>query len=404
MRARLLRRLTHTTADVRGSIALALLLVLFVTSVILVLALESAQAQRGTVRDRSYTLAIHNADAGVQAAVYTLNRRTREAAYGGTLSDPHSGATSTGPWTWTAALAADGRTWRVTSTGTYAGRSRTVLADVRNSVRFAHALLTDRATRLVGNNSFDTYRSPSQPPALAPNEATLASNGTIKAIAGSTSAGGVVLYNTLEEAAPQRCTGQPAICGAPQTLPHPAPLTSDDDLRFITSATAACKAAAGVSTLPDWIASRDAVVSGGVAYFSPGGPGPYCFRNLVFDRSTQFSPAPGTSAVVYLEGTMTVSARTTVNIGAGEVAPVSSRLQVYTAAAGTLDWDTGARFAGGVYAPRASCGEKTSAGTEIYGALVCGSFDVRGGLRFHYDLSLRSETTSSYAVTAWQER
>ena len=302
MTARLLRRLARTTTDDRGSIALALLLVLFVTSVILVLALETAQAQRGTVRDRSYTLAIHNADAGVQAAVYTLNRRTREAAYGGTLSDPHSGTTGTGPWSWTAALAADGRTWRVTSTGTYAGRSRTVLADVRNSVRFAHALLTDRATRLVGNNVFDTYRSPSLPPALAPNDATLASNGTIKAIAGSTSAGGVVLYNTLEEAGPQRCTGQPAMCGAPQTLPQPAPLTSDDDLRFITSATAACKAAAGVSTLPDWIASKDAVVSGGVAYFAPAGPGPYCFRNLVFDRSTLFGPAPGKSAVVLPRG------------------------------------------------------------------------------------------------------
>ncbi len=399
-----MRHIRRAAGAETGSVMLALLFVTLVGGLLVALVVNAWQGQRFTRADRTYTFAIHNAEAGVQDAVYTLNRRSREATFGGNLGDPHPGSTTTGQYTWSAIPSTDSRSWRVSSTGSYQGRSRTVLADVRNVVRFPVAILSDRSTRLVGNNVLDTYSSPSTPPAMTPNVAVLGSNGTISAPNASTSTGGSTLYNFQNDPNPNRCTGTTALCSTATREAYPADLTSDDALRFISTAIAKCKTDSGLTTLPDWIASRDAVISGGVAYFAPAGTGPYCFRNMLFDRTTQFSPSPGKPAVVYLEGTVSVANRITVNIPAGDLAPASPNLQIYTATTGAVDWATGSRFAGAVYAPRAECGERSGAIVEIYGVLVCGTFNSRGGLRYHYDLALRTQLNNTYSIVKWQEQ
>ena len=390
-----------------GSIPLALLLLIFVTGMLVMLMLDTARGQKSTTADRRYTLAIHHADAGVQQALYALNRRTREPNFGDPMSGPHPGSITTGTFDWSAVLGADGRTWTVTSRGTYQGRSRTVVAELQRTLRFQHAVLTDRSTRLVGDDVFDTYASPATPPAMSPNLAVLASNGTIRSPASSTSAGGTVLYDYADKPDPQRCVGTTIGCATAVKEPLPAPITSDDDLRFIRAALKVCRDAAGLSPtaeLPDWIASRDAVMSGNTAYYAPTATGPACYRNVVFDRNVRFRPAPGKPAVLYVEGRVTVAKSTLVNIAPGEPAPTAADLQIYSAHSGSVDWDTGSRFAGAVFAPRAACGGRGGGSVEIYGAVVCGTFASRGGMRFHYDLSLRTMIGNSVSIISWRER
>ena len=284
-----------------------------------------------------------------------------------------------------------------------------MIGTARNFVLWPHAVLTDRSTRLLGSNAVDSYDSSQNLwPALSPGQGSLGSNGRITAGAGSTTVdGGVTLYDTVRDSSPSRCTGA---CAPLRTEHYPRDLTSADALAFITNSQGSgaldvCKTQLG--TLPDWIASRDGG-TGATAVFPPttqSGPN-YCFRQLVFDRNTTLATGfdAATPVQTYVEESIAVHGKIRVNAPSGATKPpLSPALRLYTATTLPINWGAQSTFAAAVYAPRAECGEKSGATVEIYGGLVCGTFDTRGGWKMHYDLALQRLTANTFSLASWQE-
>jgi hypothetical protein len=388
-----------------GSVVLALLLSLLVVTMLTALVSYTVQGYGATGRDRHWSLAIHTAEVGVQHALYRLNQPGTVDATA--MAGPNAGTTASGTYSWTAVpTTTDGRSWRVTSRGTHRDRSRTVVVEIAASQRFPAALAVDRTVRLTGNNVLDTYDSATgSPPALSPNTALIGSNGTVHTPATSTTAGGVVLHDFGAAPDPGRCTGSTALCGAPMTRHAPYDIASENAVARITSTIAWCKDRIASTTLPDWTAS----VHGGTgttAVFAPAGAGPYCYRRMVFDRSTVLdarftSQAP---AEVFLEEELTVTQKVRVNAPTSVTAPRSPALRISTASSNEITWGAQAVMAASLQAPRAECAEKSGGGVELFGALVCGSFQGRGGLRLHYDRALHSQGGASFSVVSWEER
>lgn len=427
----------HALSRERGSVPLALLVVMIMAGLTSIVYARATADQRSVRADNEFTTAIHAAEAGVEEATFRLNNHLVVGS-----SAAGTGSAGDYDYAWTATKM-PGNPWTVTSTGTGPDAvSRTVVAELTDQPVFFASLATHLGISFTGGNKADSYNSRTQVRCSgrpAPLTSTvscygiIASNGPIN----MGSSGGDTNYADRvrvhdwanpQNNGPQRCGPSNSIyCAPPFRENVDRPLDIRQAVPLVEEMLAGCPASP-----PSWRASDHATGSGNnrVAVLNPSHApvqttiGPvYCYGELHFDVNTtvpaSFTADNGLFVVVRnqikVEGAVSVNCPVCAGgFPAPPNRPAARRLQIFT-----LAQDTGsgsnvlaavqvrqhAKIAAAIYAPDASCGNNQSnAQVEIYGSLVCKTVLNQGGWQFHYDEDLLGGLTSGeYDIHRWRE-
>src|SRR6266540_1629861 len=145
-------RPTHASAArQRGSVAMALIVIMVATIMVVALLVTTQIGLRSARRSGDSANALQLADAGINDAAKAVT------AHSSSFSDTSSLGTA-GSYTYTATK--DGAVWRLDATGTDAtGVKRRVLADAVDQPLFGHAFFALAASELKG--TADSYTGPS---------------------------------------------------------------------------------------------------------------------------------------------------------------------------------------------------------------------------------------------------
>jgi hypothetical protein len=415
--------------DDRGSIPIALLGIIALTSVMGALVANAVGSTRTARFDQRYTEVIQVADAAAQAGANHLIRAIAPSdLQSRTTPATGSGALDAVPYTWTAERrpVTECRTggsvancWRVTGVATTPAAAgvdavtRTVALQVSDNARFFVAAFSDVGMRLRGGNAADSYL-PGVSGGVNLGNGIVGSNGTIR-LNGNTYVDGVQLFSFAGALATYaRCDGrnQAGQCagllaaGGPvwpsATFVDPLEVGPGEDLdtAFIDAARTDPARCNGVAPT-DWRASLNGGVLG-----NPTGPTRQvmCVNNLIIDTNT--TVAAGRTVEVYVYGTFSTSNDTTLNCSGCTATsrPDSTRLRIYSDG-GDVNIGNHNFVAAAIYAPESTCGGNPSnAQAEIFGSLICRDITNQGGWGFHYDEQLRSIGDGDYQMHAWQER
>ncbi|CAN5866502.1 MAG: hypothetical protein M3Q82_03120 [Actinomycetota bacterium] len=381
--------------DDRGSLPLAMLAAIIVTSLVVVMVSATLTGTRATRFDRSYTTVIQAADAGIQEATHRIVRGSLDPA-----SPSGAGAIGDASYSWTATNVSPVE-WEITSTGTMPdGTDRTVEATVKDEPRFFLAAFADRGLSFAGGNGADSYGTSG----WYTGNGIVAGNEDIRLNGSSTTVDGVVLYNWDAYPDLSRCvhtggSGCDDVRNTPEAIAPSArigpPMQVGDqlDTAFIDEQLAACG-----TPLNSWTAS----VNGGVLG-PPLTPEVFCVQDLIIDIETTVS-AP---VQIYVAGNVSIKNQRSVNClagcTAGASAPDSTDLQIYSSG-GDVELGNHAKIAAAIYAPESNCkGNPSSAQAEVFGSLICGTITNQGGWQFHFDDELLSHGKGQFAVQDWRE-
>src|SRR6266545_3908488 len=192
-------RPTHASAArERGSVAMALIVIMVATIMVVALLVTTQIGLRSARRSGDSANALQLADAGINDAAKAVT------AHSSSFSDTSSLGTA-GSYTYTATK--DGAVWRLDATGTDAtGVKRRVLADAVDQPLFGHAFFALAASELKG--TADSYTAPSNtcatdtypdkyiPPAVTV-PAGLSSEGSLVCPTGGTIPSGTHLYSSI---------------------------------------------------------------------------------------------------------------------------------------------------------------------------------------------------------------
>jgi hypothetical protein len=415
--------------DDRGSIPIALLGIIALTTVVGALVATTVASTRTARFDQQYTEVIQVADAAAQAgATHLLRAVDPDDLQRATSSFAGSGTLDGVPYTWAAERrpANECRTggtvancWRVTGTATSPGAAgvdpvtRDVALQVSDSARFFVAAFSDVGMRLRGGNASDSYL-PGISGGVNLGNGIVGSNGTIR-LNGNTYVDGVQLFSFTGALANYgRCDGQNRAgqCagllapGGPvwpsATFVEPLEVGPNEDLDtlFIDEARTDPARCNGVVPV-DWLASSNGGVIG-----DPAGPTSQvlCVEDLLIDTDTVV--AAGRSVEVYVYGTVSIANHTSLNCtGCSETSrPDSTNLRIYSDG-GAVNIGNHSEVAAGIYAPESECGGNPSnAQAEIFGSLICRDITNQGGWGFHYDQQLLTLGDGNYQMHAWWER
>ena len=432
--------------DERGSIPLALLVVIIVGAVTAVLTSTVITGQRSTRFDAAFTDAVQYADAGVQDAVVKLNNNSLAAGsytldVDSTPADPVVQTTQITP-----------QRWEVSGTATVNGTTRRVVAEIREVPLFGFALFARNGVAFNGANATDSYSSASGGTWCTGNgvvgtDGALEFSGLKNSPCHPTNkitVDGAVLYGcgaldaaacraTTYDGAP-RCTHSGGdnclttdenLSGVPEpdndgrltAQADPFKLTPEEELQRVIDEDAVCEAAgwpdappAGVANAQprDWVTDDGDVLTPRAA---ATGRDFYCVESLTFKGDTSVNRGPSGEPVrIHVRDTITVEGSgTTVNCNSCNSnnpynqRPDSAALQVIgrNTQSFNLD-DPQIMWAAAVYAPSAQC--EGPAGVDIYGSLICELVDNVGAWNFHYDDALQEVGGSGrYAIATYRE-
>lgn len=372
------RRRGARASDERGSMPLAMLAVVVVGGLTATVFASVVQGQRTTRFDRDFTGAVHVAETGAQEGLFRIAAgRVAPSA----TPAPVAGSVGGAPYSWTACplSAADacqstatGR-WRVRSTGTLGGVSRTVDLIAQQRSRFGNALYAEVKVHLTGSGEVRSYRGSSYTAANGNGNGRVQSGGSLQPAG---------MSSTIDQQIPNQ----------------PLDLASDAEMKFITDRLGACGA-----TLPDWN-SNTPLTSLPAASTSPL---TYCLNSATF--STNWQPPAG-GVVLFVRGAVSFGSKAQVNCANCTTSsmpsplPVSSNLQIYSAGA-SVAFQKGDRIAAGIYAPRADCrGNQSMPDVRIYGSLVCGTVKTNGQFSLYYDEALGDIRAGTVRTTSWTEQ
>src|SRR6266542_1761528 len=158
-----------SAARERGSVAMALIVIMVATIMVVALLVTTQIGLRSARRSGDSANALQLADAGINDAAKAVT------AHSSSFSDTSSLGTA-GSYTYTATK--DGAVWRLDATGTDAtGVKRRVLADAVDQPLFGHAFFALAASELKG--TADSYTGPSNTCATDPGMGVVGSNGSI---------------------------------------------------------------------------------------------------------------------------------------------------------------------------------------------------------------------------------
>jgi hypothetical protein len=455
-----------STADERGSLALALLAAIVASGIAVALVNTVIQSERTARFDRSFTNAVQVADAGVQDAFYRIEHGLLSLDIGDqVLSDP--------AWIegWDVRYEVErltSRSYEVRSTGYLDGITRTVVARIDEEALFFPGAFGDRLVALNGTSTLvDSYESRSTncvgnaDPARCwgANPSTNlfgTGNGALGTneifdFSGNTTVNRAILYDwaanpgqnpTEDNPGGSRCVGpnvnspcKPEVLrfvddrleyGSQEQMQFIVDKLDDDRCsepgRELGSATFGGKI--GNTTYPTTLEPYSTDFED--SPFSPADPGwenYYCADRLSFVGQTTFPGAtPETPVVIFVRDSVAVSNQTTVNClncpssGSGKYwrgpnfdrRPKAQSLQIYVATdneqgGADVSVAAGSVWAGVIYAPRARCGAPGGAGADIYGSIVCRYVDNVGNWKFHFDEALADLGRGVYTVATWRE-
>lgn len=432
----------HTEEN--GSLVLALLAAVIIGGLITVVFATTVTGQRNVRFDRSFSNAIHAADAGVNAALTHVN--TLEAGGQQAVGAAASGSDTLDGYDfdWTATKTTRTK-WEVRATGESPdGTVRVLEASLQTNPLFAYSAFAKTQADLSGNNTSDSYDYTI--PDADTGEGVIGTNGTIRIGNSSTASqvDGIELHDFHDDPDDPSDDDQDSIparvdiCANAECQPFhvleenggkirglfPKPLVFDDwwieasfeqkqerrpgDSKPYPTGTP-CTDMDTDADGPGWTIT--ATATGTMIE-----PGIYCTSSLTITgptdgkvdiRTNANGPADPDEVVIYTQGPINVAGQLRINCNSPDLpncpTPVASNLQIYSIGPDvTIGQQTD--FAALIYAPRANCtSPQSNAAVDIYGALVCQSLGNVGGWAFHFDESSREITTSEFAVTTWRE-
>lgn len=432
----ILQRLRGAAGE-RGSVPLALLVVIMMAGLTTATLSRTITEQRSTRFDNEFTTAVHAGEAGIAEGVFRLNNQlvTGDAASGAGDANGYA-------YTWEARRDGYGQ-WTVTSSGVGPdGVERTLVAEVSDRPIFDLALATHIGIEFAGGNTADSYHSGLQRRcSTSPNPncfGVIASNGDIdmgSSGASTNYADRVHVHDWANPAntGPGRCSPTGSVyCdeafGHRRNLDDPLDIRGD--VLLVEELRDACTAAAAFST---WRASAVAPANNATATLDlpaanalshPDVGAFHCLSELVFDRNTVLPSTVTAQAPYFLvvRDTIRVDGHVKVNCAAcgssfpaSPSMPVAPALQILTVAddgmlgsnvLAAVQIRQHAKLGAAIYAPNASCGNQqgSNAQVEIYGAIVCKAVLNQGGWRFHYDEALLDGLrTGRYFIDRWRE-
>jgi Tfp pilus assembly protein PilX len=395
----------HAAARERGSVAMALIVIVVATIMVVALLVTTQVGLRSARRAGDSANALQLADAGINDAAKAITAHTSD--FSGT-----SGLGTAGSYSYTATK--DGSIWRLDATGTDAtGVKRRVLADAVDQPLFGNAFFALAASDLKG--TADSYTGPSNTCASTPGMGVVGSNGSITFTGGT----GTSAYNCRHDTDPawQYAADGCAFFGQ-STIPLDA--KGNDPI-----GRGACPREPDTATYPDKYVPPAVTVPAGVTSegdFScaPGEAipsGTHLYSSITLRDGCRVSGAG--AAVLFVTGPVTIGAKPDGEcnnvINAPPAGACSSgqyqsgwpaMLQINVAGSGTVDFANHAVFWGVVNAP-ARVFNASGQGTphvEVFGAVLANSASAAAQFEFHYDQSLRTQlTTGQYRVTNWRE-
>ncbi|MEX2618638.1 MAG: hypothetical protein WD250_00305 [Egibacteraceae bacterium] len=421
----------------RGSVPLALLVVIIMAGLTSMLYARTTAEQRSVQRDGAFTTVVHAAEAGVEEAAFELNSNliVGDSATG-------SGTANGYDYTWSATRADETGPWVVTSTGTGPNdASRTVVAELADRPIFDTSLATHLGVNFQGGNSADSYSSATQQRCPGPSPqcfGIVASNGNIDM--GSSGSGAnyadrvhVHDWANPDNNGPERCGPSASVyCDENNDPQHR--YNVDEPLDIGVGVPLVQDLLDGCSSFPSWTASDNVTGTGdpAAATLAPSDPESdlrvggdyYCFSELLFDVKTELpsSVTADDGLVIVVRDRIKIDGHVEVNctgcssgFPADPNMPAARRLQIFTLAddqpaqgnnvLAAVQVRQHAKLGAAVYAPNASCGnQQSNAQVEIYGSLVCKTVLNQGGWQFHYDEDMASGLrTGDYHVHSWRE-
>ena len=441
--------------DDGGSMVMALLAAIVVAGLVSIIVATTITGQRAARFDQDFTGALHVAEAGVQEALFKLNNR--QIKDGDSESGPVTGGGEVNGRTyeWSAEQISE-HEWKVLSTRTDDGVTRSVEAVISDGPLFNLAAFADNLLNLGGTNHADSYHSgwnnstgtlDSALQEWCTGKGRVGSNdgldfsgsgsGTATCAYARTdqTVDGVDLYDwSGENADPDRCThsgGSNCVYnGEAQYETHEHGIEFDEDVAWMEDVLDRC------STLPDIAASdfdgqippADATTGVKLHEGDDDSPYAYCAKTLTFDVHTSLDGASPANPVVFMvedwvEANLSGGNRLRVNCddctannlnpAAEDIYPQAGALQIYTPSADGASPDSGdvigirqhSRVAAAIYAPRGTCGGTGNAQVHIFGALICWDIPGVGGWNFHYDEALAEQIrTHRYSIIRWAEQ
>jgi hypothetical protein len=390
------RRLPGLAGE-RGSVTMAMLVMLIVTGLVVALMATALSGLRGSRRAGDSANALQLADAGINDATKAISAHTTSFTASGSLG-------SAGSYSYTATK--DGTVWRLDSTGIDAtGVRRRVLADAVDQPIFGQAFFGLADVSLKG--TADSYTGPTNTCSTTPAAGVVGSNGTIS-LTGGTGA--------------RNCRGG--------SWSYPVDGCNFSGQTTIPSgavAVGACPPAPDSYTDPQKFNPPPVIVPAGLtsegAYTCPANgtipSGTHLYSSLTFNGGCKV--ASGGAAVLYVTGPVTIgvdtgSCKSVVNAPTGACAssfPSSwyeagwtSRLQINVAGNGTVAFANHAIFWGVINAPN-SLVTASGGGTpqvDVFGSVLANSATSAAQFGFHYDQALKQQfSTGEYQITNWRE-
>ncbi|HEX6673819.1 MAG TPA: hypothetical protein VF486_02175 [Actinomycetes bacterium] len=392
-------------ADERGSVAMAMMVILVATTMVVALLATTQAGLRATRRAGDSDNALQLADAGINDAAKAIAANTTSFTRTASLG-------ASGSYTYTATK--DGIAWHLDSVGTDAnGAKRRVLADAEDTPLFSNAFFALTSSMLKG--TADSYTSPTDTCSTSPGLGVVGSNGTITFTGGigATNCRGAFGWTYVADGCdfygqttiPPDANGDNPI-GIGRCPPAPDTYTTTQ--KFVPPTV----------TLPSGVASEG-------AYTCPANgtipSGTHVYTTITLNGGCQV-PSGGTS-VLYATGTVTIgidagSCKSVVNAPRGVTPNCSnfpagwyksnhpSSLQINVAGNGTVSFANHAILWGVINAPN-SLVSAAGGGTpqvDVFGSVLASSAASAAQFAFHYDQALRTElTTGQYRLANWRE-
>jgi hypothetical protein len=381
----------------RGSVAVAMMIIVIVTILIVALLATALSGLRSSRRAGDSANALQLADAGINDATKAISAHTTNFNGNGSLG-------TAGSYSYTATK--DGTVWRLDSTGTDAtGVRRHVLADAVDQPIFGQAFFGLADVTLKG--TADSYTGPTNTCSTSPAAGVVGSNGTI------TFTGGTGARN---------CRGG--------SWSYPVDGCSFNGQTTIPSgavAAGACPPAPDSYTTSQRFNPPPVVVPTGLtsegAYTCPANgtipSGTHLYSSVTFNGGCKV--ASGGVAVLYVTGPVSIgvdsgNCKSVINAPTGACASTfpstwyesnwTSRLQVNVAGNGTVAFANHAIFWGVINAPN-SLVTASGGGTpqvDVFGSVLANSATSAAQFGFHYDQALKQQfSTGQYQITNWRE-
>jgi hypothetical protein len=393
-------------ADERGSVALAMMVIMIVTVLVVALLVTAELGLRGTRRAGDSANALQLADAGINHATKAISAQTA----GTTSFTGGSSLGTSGSYSYTATK--DGAVWRVDSVGTDAtGVRRRVVADAVDQPIFGNAFFGLASVSIKG--TADSYSGPTNPCSSDPAYGVVGSNGTI------TFTGGTGAKNCRGSSgwayAADGCSfnGQSTI--PPGAVGNgacpPAPYSYATTQTFNPPPV----------SVPSGLANEGAFIcpTGGTI---PSGP--HLYTSVTLNHNCKVATTGTGQATIYVTGPVTIgvgsgNCNNVINAPSGACGsnfanfPSSwfasgwtSKLQINVAGNGQVSFANNAIFFGVINAPNSFV---TAAGggtpqVDLFGSVLANSITSAAQFRFHYDQALKLQlSTGQYQITNWRE-